>query len=219
MKLPKGYHNEVIEAKVSVDDIDFDTSSLQKRVKTSPLKRGGASFKTNVLVEKSSSRLIYKPSIGAALFSSIFLIVGLGILTYCISSFVRGNFDTLNMNWFLVIAGLIFSGAGVLLFYNLYMPVVFDKQLGLYYKTHRFKLHESKDNQIRLTSIAALQIIGEHVRSDKGSYKSFELNLVLEDGTRKNVIDHGNLKSIIMDAEIISKFLNVPIWHAKSHKS
>lgn len=70
-----------------------------------------------------------------------------------------------------------------------------------------------------LKSIVAIQIIGEHVPTDDGSYKSFELNLVLEDSSRKNVVDHGNLKSIISDAEILSDFLNIPIWHAGTIKS
>ena len=30
------------------------------------------------------------------------------------------------------------------------------------------------------------------------------------------MIDHGNLKSLIRDAEWLSEFLNVPIWHAES---
>ena len=106
------------------------------------------------------------------------------------------------------------------MFYHFYMPCVFDKQLGIFYKSYTFKLHEAnrkqRDNYIPLKSIVAIQIIGEHVRSDDGSYKSFELNLVLEDNTRKNVIDHGNLKSIIDDAHMLSEFLDVPIWHANS---
>ena len=43
--------------------------------------------------------------------------------------------------------------------------------------------------------------------------------LVLEDGTRRNVVDHGSLKTIIDDAHIVSEFLNVPIWHAESNKT
>ncbi len=101
------------------------------------------------------------------------------------------------------------------------MPRVFDKQLGLYYRSYKMDLHISKKdskNQILLKSIVAIQIIGEHVSSDDGSYKSFELNLVLDDSTRKNVIDHGSLKTIIDDAHVLSEFLNVPIWHSKSNE-
>ncbi|WP_092447345.1 hypothetical protein [Winogradskyella sediminis] len=70
-----------------------------------------------------------------------------------------------------------------------------------------------------MKSIVAIQIIGEYVQSDDGSYKSFELNLVLDDASRRNVVDHGNLKSIIKDAEMLSAFLNIPIWHAGSNNN
>ena len=90
-------------------------------------------------------------------------------------------------------------------------------------KDYKFKIHDSNKSasksQIPLNSIIAIQLNGEHVKNDKGSYKSFELNLVLKDGSRKNVVDHGNLKSIISDAEILSDFLDVPIWHAGSIKA
>ncbi|MFT4803048.1 MAG: Fe2+ transport system protein B [Psychroserpens sp.] len=51
------------------------------------------------------------------------------------------------------------------------------------------------------------------------SFKSFELNLVLDDSNRLNVIDHVNLKGVTADAETLSAFLNVPIWHASSNKT
>lgn len=105
----------------------------------------------------------------------------------------------------------------------IYKPRIFDKQQGLYYATYQFKLHKSRRQQTKdylsLKSIVAIQIIGEYVQSDDGSYKSFELNLVLDDASRRNVVDHGNLKSIIKDAEMLSAFLNIPIWHAGSNNN
>lgn len=216
MELPKGFHNEVIEAKEnSIQNDNFKSS-----VSTAPLVYGGASFKTNVLVEKSSSKALYKPSIGAALFSFIFLAVGFGVLFFGLVPLFKSNFEIASTNWFLLLFGLIFSGAGSFMFYRFYKPRVFDKHLGVYYKAYNVDIHkirrDTSKKYIPLNTIIALQIIGEHVKSDKGSYKSFELNLVLNDSSRKNVVDHGNLKSIIKDAEILSEFLNVPIWHAGS---
>lgn len=194
--------------------------NLNYKVDKSPLKSGGASFKTNVLIEKSSSKLLYKPSIGVALFSFIFLAVGLGVFFIGIYPLFSNGFDTSTIEWFLVLFGFIFASAGGLMFYFFYMPRVFDRQLGVYYKAYKINIHKIKKDTskkyIPLKSIVAIQLIGEHVKSDKSSYKSFELNIVLGDASRKNVVDHGNLKSIIIDAEIISEFLDVPIWHAGS---
>ncbi|WP_418638822.1 hypothetical protein [Winogradskyella sp.] len=217
MDLPEGFHNEVIEAR---ENALSNTHGTESKVSTSPLKPGGASFKTHVLIQASPSKLIYKPSIGAAIFSFIFLAVGLGVLFFNLVPLFKGNSEPISINWFLILFGLIFAGAGGFMFYIFYKPRVFDKQQGLYYTTYQFKLHKSRRRQsedyLSLKYIIAIQIIGEYVQSDDGSYKSFELNLVLDDASRRNVVDHGNLKSIIKDAEMLSAFLNVPIWHAGS---
>ncbi|WP_179319735.1 hypothetical protein [Winogradskyella helgolandensis] len=218
MDLPKGFHKEVIEVRGNSLN---NKASIKSKVSTSPLKYGGASFKTNVLIQANPSKLIYKPSIGAAIFSFIFLAVGLGVLFYALFPLFQSQIESVSIPWFLILFGLIFSGAGGFMFYIFYKPRVFDKQQGLYYTTYQFKLHKSRrqhsEDYLPLKSIVAIQIIGEHVQSDDGSYKSFELNLVLDDASRRNVVDHGNLKSIINDAEMLSAFLNVPIWHAGSH--
>ena len=214
MDLPEGFHKEVIEAREQAPSND----TIKSKVSTSPLKPGGANFKTNVLIQASPSKLIYKPSIGAALFSFIFLAVGMGVLFYALFPLFQSQIESVSIPWFLILFGLIFSGAGGFMFYMFYKPRVFDKQQGLYYTTYAFKGHQSRrkqsENYLSLQSIIAIQIIGEHVKSDDGSYKSFELNLVLEDASRRNVVDHGNLKAIINDAEMLSEFLNIPIWHA-----
>ena len=197
-----------------------DVQDLKLKVDKSPLKSGGASFKTNVLIQESSSKLLYKPSIGVALFNFLFLAIGLGVLFFGLYPLFNNGFDFASVEWFLILFGLIFATAGGFMFYFFYMPRVFDKQLGVFYKAYKPAIHNRKTKasktQIPLKSIVAIQLIGEHVKSDKGSYKSFELNLVLEDGSRKNVVDHGNLKSIIDDAHVLSDFLRVPIWHAGS---
>lgn len=199
------------------------STNLKSKVSVTPIKSGGASFKTNVLIQESISKLIYKPSTGAALFSFIFLAVGLSILFFSISPIFNKTSEGLSINLFLLLFGFVFAGAGGLMFYYFYKPRVFDKQLGLYYKAYSVKSSKSNkkkiDNGIPLNKIIAIQIIGEHINRDNGSYKSFEFNLVLDDNSRKNIIDHGNLKSIIDDAHILSDFLGVPIWHAASHKA
>ncbi|WP_422104607.1 hypothetical protein [Winogradskyella sp.] len=214
MDLPKGFHREVIESKESQPQ---NISNINDIVSTEPLNPGGASFRTNVLIQESSHKLVYKPYIGVALFCFIFLAIGIGVLFVGIYPF---DGDSKNIKWLVVLVGLIFTTVGSLMFYNFYKPRVFDKRLGIYYSAYNFKsdkIEQHKtDNYISLKRIIAVQIIGENIKGDDGHYKSFELNLVLDDKSRKNVIDHGNLKSIIDDAHVLSDFLDVPIWHAKS---
>jgi hypothetical protein len=121
-----------------------------------------------------------------------------------------------------LIVGGVFTMAGLLMFYHFYKPIVFDKTSGFYlkgYNTNNATKKNSKTSeQIALNTIVALQIIGENVRGSKSSFNSFELNLVLKDGSRKNIVDHGSLKSIVDDADLLSTFLDIPIWHAKSNE-
>jgi hypothetical protein len=54
----------------------------------------------------------------------------------------------------------------------------------------------------------------EYVSGNKSSYYSYELNLVLDDGSRINVVDHGNLERLRSDAQTLSQFLGKPVWDA-----
>ena len=40
------------------------------------------------------------------------------------------------------------------------------------------------------------------------------MNLVLHDGRRYNVVDHGDQAKIRADAQALAAFLNVPVWDA-----
>ena len=126
MNLPEGFYKEVIEARENA--LNKDSDSIKSKVSTIPLKSGGASFKTNVLIEASNSKLIYKPSIGAALFSFLFFAIGFGILFFGMVPIFRTNADFSSINWFLLIFGFTFGGAGGFMFYYFYKPRVFDKQ-------------------------------------------------------------------------------------------
>lgn len=103
--------------------------------------------------------------------------------------------------------------------YHFFSPIVFDTSIDRFYiGFHRDRTKYQK-NIVPLSQIIAIQIIGEIVQDEYSKYKSFELNLVLKNATRINVIDHSNLDGIIEDAEILSLFLNIPIWHAASNRT
>ena len=73
-------------------------------------------------------------------------------------------------------------------------------------------IQTSGDNTvISLSQIHAIQIIPEWV-SGKNSFVSYEINIVLKDFSRHNIVDHGNIKKIREDAEKISMFLGVRMW-------
>lgn len=215
MELPKKFSEDGIES-IDNDVIDFGDNGLNTADIT-PLKPGGSNFKTHSLKIKSNSKILYRPSIGGGLFSLLFFVVGSGLVGFNLFA-DSGQINKPSMlNFILLAVGLVFVFIGGYMVYFMFQPRVFDKTLGYYYKAYKFKPHLNKtENQFKLSQIIAIQLIGETIADNDGSYGSFELNLVLKDKSRRNVIDHGYLKSIIDDAHILSDFLDVPIWHAET---
>ena len=97
-------------------------------------------------------------------------------------------------------------------------PIVFDRRAGFFWRGRTaphetFNRDEIKDHA-ELDQIHALQILSEYIRGNKSSYYSYEINLVLKDGRRVHVVDHGNIHQIREDAAKIGEFLGRPVWDA-----
>ncbi len=114
--------------------------------------------------------------------------------------------------------GLAFLLVSLLLFYVVIKPIVFDKCSGLYWKGRTRHGLPPKPGELKqsalLSEVHALQLIPEWVRGSENSYYSYELNLVLNDCRRLNVVDHGGRRCIREDAEFLAQFLDVPVWDA-----
>ncbi|HVH98624.1 MAG TPA: hypothetical protein VM869_07935, partial [Enhygromyxa sp.] len=63
-----------------------------------------------------------------------------------------------------------------------------------------------------LSSIRGLQITPEEISGGESDFTAYELNLVLDDGRRVNVLDHGNLEQLHDHAKQLAAFLRVPLW-------
>lgn len=181
-----------------------------------PLKKGGSNFCTHRLDDSKDDQLIFKATKGAKLFIGIFGFFGLLGMGIPLVIFFTEDFE-----WYLLLFALffggIFLGVSFMLYHFMTMPRVFDRFYNHYYKGRK-KPNEmdanSKNPLIDCNDIVALQIIREYVRSDKSRYYSYELNLVLHDGERINVVDHGKIQALREDAEILSTHLGVPVWDA-----
>ena len=66
-----------------------------------------------------------------------------------------------------------------------------------------------------LDQVCAIQLIREHVSGARGGkYYSYEFNLICAGGERINVVDHGSLRVIREDAEVLANYLSIPVWDA-----
>ncbi len=181
-----------------------------KAIDWSPLVSGGSNFKTHKLVAVSPMRMEYKPGIGIILLGVLFVVVGLGV-----SSFVFLE-ETSFMIFFL---GLVFLAPGVFVIYSAFKPIVFDKTEGYFWKGKTAPSQVADINELKtvakLDDIYGIQVVKEYVRSSNDgkntSYYSYEINLVLQNGQRINVIDYGHATSILQDASRLAKFINKPV--------
>lgn len=199
--------------------IPFDSAQFNDPVAEQtdwrPCRGGGNNFRTFKLVQVNPNRVEFKTTVGAVIFSLIFALPGIGMLVFLVPNLDWSSIHGGNMIPLLL--GLVFTSLGSYMFYIQMMPIVFDKQEGLFWKKRRPQAgigpDETSRNYARLESIHALQIIAEYIQSKNQSYYSYELNLVLKDGHRINVVDHGKRKKLLEDAEVLAGFLGVPVWN------
>jgi hypothetical protein len=182
-----------------------------------PAHCGGANFRTHKLVHVNSNRLEFRASIAAKAFFLSFIIIGGGVgLSSANLSFAELSFDIDAIMPLLF--GFIFLAAGSCMLYFVNSPIVFDKQLGFFWKGRAVPDKVSDRKSIKhfseLEKIHALQIISKYCSDSDSSYFSYELNIVLENGKRINVVDHGNQNKLREDARILSAFLEKPVWDA-----
>ncbi len=200
---------------VTNDLLPFDPASLNDPVAMqtdwTPKNKGGANFLTHKLVAIRPNRLEFKASFVAKLFYGVFLVAGIGVL-------VRFLFD--GHAFVSLLGGLIFAGAGGFFLYTGTQPIVFDKEKGLFWKGRPLPVKNLNRNTlqstIQLKHIHALQIIMEYQEdtNDSQPYYSYELNLVLDDSQRINVVDHGDAERLKKAATALADFLEKPVWDA-----
>lgn len=188
-----------------------------------PAKRGGANFCTHKLRRINPSRCEFKLTAAAMLFFSLFFAIGIGVLIAAAVMFTSGESpgETAVPLVFMAVLGLVFSMIGAGLMASQSVPTVLDTKVGLCWKGRKDPRMAANRDQMKLClpldEVHAVQLISEHCRSsgkNASSYYSYELNLVRHDGSRVNLVDHGNGRRIRQDAESLSKCLGVPVWDA-----
>ncbi len=183
-----------------------------------PLKGGGSNFKTQNLIEQNPQRLAIKASNQHLLFCLFFAGFGGGIGG--LIGFVALSDGAIAVFPFAL--GALFVAAGWGLWHFGAPAKYFDQHVGWYWQgpagcqASQLQLLASKNKATPLDAIRAVQVLAEHISSNDGpSYDSLELNLLLADGQRLNVMDHGDRDSLINAAQQLASFLNVPLLNGR----
>ncbi len=197
-----------------VDPTKF-TDPVATHTEWSALKPGGTNFCTHRLRNPTPYTYEFRATLLAIIFYSLFLAFGSFMLVIGTNK-IMGRPDSVkiqkeNAEWMLAGVGLaiaIFAGR---MLYNGTAPIVFDRRSGIFCKGRNARAGKGR---ILIDQIHAIQLISEHCSGKNRGYYSYELNLVLRDGTRIQVIDHGSLELMLTDSKKLSGFLGVPVWNA-----
>ena len=184
-----------------------------------PAASGGASFRTHRLVQPSANRVEFTATRGAKAFYLLFFLVGSGLLFFHLDRIRIEQTGFPDQNTLVpIVVGAVFAVVGACLGWFGTVPRVFDQRHAAFWRGRRLptpmELVARGNSSAPLSSIHALQLLSEFISGSKSSYHSYELNLVLHDGSRINVVDHGNLERLRSDANTLSQFLDKPAWDA-----
>lgn len=196
-------------------DTEPERSAPAITTEWSPLKRGGTNFRTHRLVTIDADTAVFKATAGTIIFATIFL--AFGIIPICVAFWLASEHGSVMRTDVLVplLFGIAFGALGLFLMSWMTRPAVFDRHRGYFWKGRKDPDAVWNKDELKhfceIRNIQGLQIISELVKGDKGSFNSYELNLVLKDGSRMNVIDHGNERMLRSDAQTLAEFLGVEV--------
>ncbi len=197
----------------------FDPSQfgdpLATKVEWSPLRTDRGNFRTHKLVVVNFDRLAFRATVQGKFFALMFLLFGAVFTLAIVSGFSSGRIDL--KTCVALMASLGFCAVGVGFLYSWTTPIVFDRQTGYFWKGRKApdELSDlsSLKNVVSFKEIHALQLLASRGMRRYGNY---EMNLVLTNGERLNVVAYGACGRRILrqDAATVAQFLGKPVWDA-----
>ena len=167
------------------------------------------------LYDSGPNRYEYRPSRLILIFYLLFVAFGLGAVGIGIHYYLLTNtLEVISLVPVIIGAGFVLMGGYS--FQRGTRPVVFDKSIGAYWRGRTtpvmYAPNPGLKEYCKLDDIRALQLIGELVRMKNQNIYVYELNLVLKDSNRLNVITHYKPEQLRQDANTLSGFLGKPVW-------
>ena len=184
-----------------------------------PKQRGGQSVQSHNLRQADNDTLVFKMALRTAIYYYAMIAMGLFLIVLPIISpllHLSGKSNPL----ILVAVGLLFGGIGVYLLRITKKKISLSKNKPAIWEGEINPASAINPNTIKgyhsLKALHAVQLLQEYVSSyDDGkdnSYFSYEINLILSDGTRIHLVDHGNTKMALRQAQQVAEFFNVVLW-------
>lgn len=189
--------------------------TLATKVSWEPQINSYKNFKSSKLKIIDSSRLMYVPSLGTLITSSILILIGIGPIGLFIYALFYGTIINFSAILFVPFFGIIWIIVGLFIRYSVKIRN-FDKVKGYYWvgkKPARAVNGTTQNkNKVPLEQIHAIQLIRKKHQGSDTTVTGYELNLILKDTSRLNIENHSSLRAVRKNASQLGRFLNVPVW-------
>ena len=202
----------------NVYDISLDDDPIAKKTSWSAVKSLECKFRTHSAEKLNDVHFIFRATNGAKLFYLIFMMAGFGTIAAIVYRlFVTGPMVIDTDTIMLTLIGLIFASIGAGMFYFWASPMNFDKTKGMFWTGKKPPQHsmdgtKNTEHSLMLKDIYALQILAKYCRGKHKSIKGYELNLVLSNAERIQIVSHTNLVALRDDAAMLAEFLAISLW-------
>ncbi|MDR6239303.1 hypothetical protein [Aureibacter tunicatorum] len=186
----------------------FSVANSEYALDWSEMKNGGNNMMTAQIIKNSPESIKIKSTFMSKIFSWAFILLGLNEFTFKVYTFIlKFGIEALSI---LKSLELFFNMGGIFIIIGIGLRI-FLSSSGIF-RLDKQVLIDSKI--IPFDQFLALQFITKQVhfrREHSQTFPCYELNLVLKDGKRINLLNHGVLKSIKNDAYLLKNELNIPI--------
>ena len=190
---------------------DVKNDPIARQVEWGPVVEGGNNYRTHTRIDEAL-KIVYKPTF-LALVNIIFIT---GFLVFFFFDLYNESASQPIDPIFKLVTACILAAY----FYSLtrlFQPRIFDLDTRVYrygWRKPEVEIYYlDNKNCINFEHIHAIQLVDEFIEDDDGDYTSTELNLVLKDHQRVNVLDHSDKASLFRDAKHLGKVLNKPVWY------
>ncbi len=173
------------------------------------------------LVKLESFRFEFRITAAMLAFILATIIIGLAVILMVFIPVIADKENPASITALLpALLGIPFVVVAGVMLYFLSEPIVFDRYTGYFWRGRENPMDAAEPNQQKycaaFTDIYALQLLTRYNRAGKRSGCRYELNLVLNDSSRLNIISHGNIAKLRKDAAVLADFLIKPVWDSTS---
>ena len=175
-----------------------------KNVNWAPAKMGGAIFQTGVFKVKNENSLVISPS------KMFKILVPLVILILNVLPFLSSIIFKTQPSLIIMLVVICFDIIMLIVYLQGLKHIEINKQTDTI--KQGFSLITAKTLK-KTSDIKFIQIVEQRIPQQKRNYYySYEINLVYNDGTRFNLVDHSEQYTIENDARTLKQFLGKPIY-------